>query len=308
MRPLIYAKSALKEADIDCKMNIGCDGIEIQLLSELVDKEHGGYKNASIAFNLSKFERFPISVVHCPIISGIGDMTLEQMCDMEDIKLLEQTCFIADYFGRSQHKQITVVVHSETYLDFIKGIGSTLDRITSTLYQLLESYPNIRIGIENVSPLRGIGKDQQLHLSNNFKFDNVKLAEYFRKELGTVRIGTVLDTCHATITKKYMDCLYKEVADRKPEDYSMDKYFEMNKDTCFLIHLADIAGSGYGPKRHGIPYTSETADKCNEILGIYSKYGYTCPITLEVEETDFLVSDGYRNTRDVLLGCSNLPK
>ena len=35
-------------------------------------------------------------------------------------------------------------------------------------------------------------------------------------------------------------------------------------------------------------------------MELYTKYGYTCPITLEVEEEDYLVCDNYRETKEIL--------
>ena len=41
-KPLIYAKSQLNSEKIKVKENIGCDGIEVQLLGELIeDRERG---------------------------------------------------------------------------------------------------------------------------------------------------------------------------------------------------------------------------------------------------------------------------
>lgn len=298
--PKIYAKAALQHSQIDVKKRIGCDGIEIQLLGELVNGRVGNYYNAEQAFDLDSFADEPVSVVHAPILQGVGDMTIEQMCDVEDCKLFYETCRIAEFFGKMQSKQIIVVVHSETYLEFIGGIGDTLERIELSIQRVLDSYPHVCIGIENVSPLRGIGKGGDLHLANNFKFDNVHLAKMIREDLGTDRVGTVLDTCHAMLADKYITALYKEVADRPFEDLSMEAYFKENVDTIFLIHLCDIFGSGYGKGRHGVPFTNETKSKCESILNLYKRYNYNCPITLEVEETDFSVCDGYKSTKGVV--------
>ena len=304
MQPLIYAKSEVKEPNIECKLGIEADGIELQLLGELYNFDTKEIKKATDIFNLSKFEKYPITVVHSPLQPGYGDITLEMMCGCQEGKLLDQVCFIANYFGSKQHKQITVVVHTEMYLGFLKALGEPLDKITFFLQRMLEIYPYIRIGIENVTPCK-LKNDGVLRLANNYKFDNVELVNYFRDRLHTTRIGTVLDTCHAMLAKKYLMALYTEIGDRITEDYTLNAYFEANKDVCFLIHLADYAGSGYGPKRHGILFTPDRAYKCNEILGLYHKYKYSCPITIEVSEDDYLVCDSYRKTREIVLSCSN---
>lgn len=299
MKPLIFAKAALNKNQIAVKKSIGCDGIEIQLLNELFEPKRGHYLLEEV-FNLEDFRNEPVLAVHAPLLKGYGDLTIEQMADVEDKRVFLETCRLANYFGEIQNREIIVIVHSETFMGFIKGIGNTLYNIESMFATALEKYPHIKIGIENVTPCRGVGKGQTLHLSNNFKNDNVEMALYFREKLKTDRIGTVLDTCHAMIAKKYIDTLYAAMGDREPEDLRIEKYFEWNKDTCFLIHLSDMKGSGYGSGRHGIPFTRENMNMAFALLTFYRMYGYKCPITLEVEETDFSVCDGYKHTKEIV--------
>ena len=294
----IYAKAALTMEQISVKQRIGCDGIEVQLLNELRGQQ--GYQDIEETFDLGILKKAPIRVIHAPIFSGVGDMTIEQMCDTTDEKLFYEVCRLASIAGRCSNTIITIVVHSETYLDFVAGLGDTYARIRDHIRTALSRYDNIRFGIENVSPLRGIGKGSSLHLSNNFKFDNVEMCNKLREDIGSDRIGTVLDTCHAMLANKYITALYREVGDRPYEDLSMNAYFEANKDVAFLIHLCDISGSGYGKGRHGVPFTYATLDKCAGIINLYYKYGYTCPVTLEVEESDFSICDGYAKTLDVV--------
>lgn len=292
----ILAKAKLSMDQIQAKLNIGCSGIEIQLLNEL--KGPNGWLTLEEVFDLEAFSTVPVTAVHAPIISGMGDLTIEQLAD-EDAIVFYETCRLAEFFGEKQNKTITVVIHSETYLEYIEGIGSTLSNIESMVKTALDRYPHIRIGIENVSPLRGIGKGGDLHLANNFKFDNVRLAKRLRFDLGTDRVGTVLDTCHAMLAKKYIEVLYNAMGDRPQEDLYMASFFNANKDTCFLIHLCGYKGSGYGKGRHGTPFLpDDVADVAvvGYLLKCYSTLKHTCPITLEVEETDFAVCDGYANT------------
>lgn len=300
-KPQIYAKAAMNKEQIAVKKSIGCSGIEIQLLNEL--KKPDGWHTLEEVFNIEDFYNEPVSVVHAPLLTGVGDMTIEQMADLSDCSLFYEVCRLANIFGAAHDKMITVVIHSETFLGFIGGIGETLNNIEKMIDQSLNTYEYVKIGIENVSPLRDIGKGGNLHLSNNFRFDNVELVQRIRKDLMTGRVGTVLDTCHAMLADKYISCLYREVADRAPEDLSMNRFFYENQPVCFLIHLAGMKGSGYGKGRHGTPFRmSNPADviTCNSILSLYDRYEYSCPITLEVEETDFSICDGYRDTKEIV--------
>lgn len=301
--PPIYAKASLSHEQIDVKNQIGCDGIEIQLLNELVENRQGHvYKMVSDTFNLSEFEDKNIRVVHCPLLSGMGDVLLEMFVDNEDVVLLDRVCYIANHYGTEDRKTI-VVIHSESYYSALSDLGDTWVRIRETLSKLLTAYPNIEIAIENVSPIRGIGKGGRLHLANNFGFDNVEMVKRLRDELHSDRIGTCLDTCHAMLTDKYISAIYKEVADREPEDYSMKKFFEENREYCKLIHLADIKGSGYGKGRHGVPFEDNPNSLYHliHIIKLYKLLSYNCPITLEVEETDYSVCNGFASTKELFL-------
>lgn len=297
----IYAKSALSRAQIDCKINIGCDAIEVQLLAELVDGELGRYHMAEDVFNLEEFKDYSISAVHVPLLShfGLSDVNLESFCD-EDFKLLDQVFYIANWFGEKQNKRVLVVIHSETDRTNMMLISDTWKTVLNAVGCLLFKYPYTELGIENVTPLREVHSGD-MHLCSNFHWDNIDMAKELRKELHTDRVGTVLDICHAMITKKYMTVIYNEFADAPCEDYDLETYFAKNKDYIKLIHLASMKGSGYGKGKHGTKFSDENIDELREIMGYYDKYEYSCPITLEVEETDFLVSDNYRETRETLL-------
>lgn len=304
----IYAKSALLEAQLDSKLNIGCDGIELQLLSELV-KKLGDYNYAEDVFDLSKgrFDKYigKIKVVHAPLLShyGLDDVCIESVADSEDFMLLDQICYVANWFGERQQENITIVIHSETTVDTMLLIGDTWKRVLNAVGYLLFKYKYIEIAFENVTPLRVSKFNKQLKLCNNFMTDNLDMIKRLRENLNTDRVGTVLDICHARMTEKYMTAIYKEMGDRECEDYSLENFFRLNKDYIKLIHLAGMQGSGYGRGNHGTIFDIEDADSMNNLrkfIELYDKYEYDCPITLEVEETDYLTSEGYKKSREAL--------
>lgn len=296
---IIYAKSSLSKEQLDVKMNIGCDGIEIQLLSELVDGEIGRYSKATDIFKLSDFNKYPIKVVHCPLLwrYGLADVNIESFA-CNDFDLLDQVCYIANYFGELQSDKIIVVIHSEVNMDNLVAVD-LLRKVVSTISYMLMKYKNIEIAIENVTPLRKVYQGE-ICFCNNFHFDNIALVKYIREELKTERVGTCLDTCHAMITDRYMTEIYKILEDIEYKDYSLDSYFEKNKDYIKLIHLSDFRGNGYKKGKHGVRFTENTKDRLKDIIGMYNKYNYKCPITLEVNETDYSLCDGYKETKDVL--------
>ena len=295
----IFAKSTLSKEQLDVKVSIGCDGIEVQLLSELVDGQIGRYLKADEVFNLPEFNNYPIKVVHCPLLwhYGLSDVNIESFA-CGDFDLLDQVCYIANYFGELQSEKIIVVVHSEVNMGSLVSLG-LLRKVVSTFSYMLMKYRNIEFAVENVIPLKKVYHDE-IGLCNNFHFDNIELVKYIRDELKTDRVGTCLDTCHAMVTDKYMMEIYKVFEDIEYRDYSLDSYFESNKDYIKLVHLSDFRGNGFKKGNHGVRFTKDTKSKLESILKIYDKYNYKCPITLEVNETDYNICDGYKETKEIL--------
>lgn len=301
VKPKIYAKAALTEEQIITKMNIGCDGLEIQLLGELIkDRTCGKYNRALDVFDMDALIKYPVKAVHAPLVPGKGDVTLEFLTNSTNITLLDQIFLIAELYGEEWNEMVTVILHSESFYKSLVDVGNQWGRVVSYIGMMLDKYPNTKLVIENVTPLRGIEQGKELHLSNNWGFDNIKMVQELRKALNINRIFTCLDTCHAMLAEKYIGGLYEIVGDVPVPNLSMEEYFRRNAPYLGLIHLCDVKGSGYGKGRHGIPFTNETIYKCYDILSLYEKYSLCCPITLEVEETDFAISDGYVNTKAIV--------
>lgn len=297
----IFAKSALDKDLMKIKMNLGADAIEVQLLNELVEGKIGRYNFADDVFDLSSIDS-PVRVVHTPLcaIYDFEELNLEDMVDCNDFKLLDQVCYIANYFGKKQGEMVSVVVHSEMYMQKMISVGNTWKRVTNCIRRLLSKYSNIIILIENLTPIRSVRFP--LALSNNFLCDNIEMVRELRKQLATDRVGTVLDTCHAEITNLFMTKIYDIMYDRECEDYSLDRFFALNKDFIGLIHLSKKVDYGYGKGKHGMPFKDCKEDRefISNILDLYDKYNYSCPITLEVAETDFKISDGFATSNRVL--------
>ncbi len=296
----IYAKAALDMRQIEVKQNIGCDGIELQLLGELLKKDPSGmYREAEEIWNLSDFDHVPVKAVHAPLVSG-SDLTLEKMTStgLFPPTILYNTCEIAEHFGRHNSGEIPVIAHTELAVDDSFVATGMYSEIRTMIDRALKTYPHVTICIENVTPLRGMPKCG-LSLSNNFAGDNVFFVKALSKDLKTDRIGTVFDTCYAMITAKYVNALYRVVGVLAP-DLSLEHFFSINRGVCKLIHLAGMRGSGYGGDNHGTPFSEQNEEQCRKILDLYQKYGYDCPVTLEVYESDYSVCEGYRKTKETV--------
>lgn len=302
MTPKIYAKSALKTNQAEAKLAIGYDALEIQLLNEIViDRPKSVYRHYEEVFDIEQFARkYTVNIIHAPLLPGSGDTLLEAVIDKNDLPLLKQVFDMAQTFANIQGHDIGVVIHSESY--YYKLMDEDVwPELVEQISKLLGEYSGVYLLIENVSPLRDIGKSgKQMHFANNATFDNVEMVKNLREAIGTNRIYTCLDICHAMLADKYISILYDAVGDVQKLNLSMEQYFIENKDVIGLIHLSDIKGSGYGRGRHGIPFYEETYDKLCSILDLYVKHNYTCPITLEVEEEDYNICTGYATTKKLV--------
>lgn len=299
----ILAKAAATKEQLQGKVDVNASGIEIQLLSELVDGKVGQYHFADEVFDLDMIKQYDVYVVHAPILSyyGLSDVNLEDMANTQDFKLLDQIFYIANTIGEYHNRRTIIVVHSEMHREKMIGLGDTWKTLMNSVGCLLMKYPYTEMAIENITPLRN-AHSETLWLSNNFKFDNVVMAHELRKQLRTDRVGTVLDLCHARITQIYMKAIYDVLGD-ECEDYSLDAYFKENADVIKLIHAADMKGDGFGKGKHGTPFedTPESIAELRKFIELYRKYNYNCLVTLEVSETDFIKSYGYVKSNELLL-------
>ena len=294
----IVAKATLALDQIKAKQNIGCDGIEIQLCSELLGpKGIHDWIEADKIFKLNKFIGKNIVAVHAPIIHSISDPVLEWLVNDSDVLLLDQIFYIANYIGENEDRDIRIVIHSESSFDTLNN-NSQWPKIVTVVGQMLNKYPRTILCIENVTPIRKISSGSIIQVSNNFYDDNVKMCKALRKALKTDRVGVVLDTCHQTITEKYMSLIYALSPHLKIPDYSIDYYIKTYAPYCKIIHLADAIDNGYG-KNHGVPF--DDADKFEHIMDLICKYiDEDCYITLEVLEEDYLVNKNYRKQKQLV--------
>lgn len=280
----IYAKSALKLQDINTKINIGTDGIEVQLLNELLHKDRRVFANAyEDIFRIHEFDIYPIKVIHTPLVKGyfldIEDLVEEPMCS-----LLEEC------FRFAQHFKASLIVHTSIYFPRFMQNSEFRRIFTNYIYRMLHKYPDVILLIENVMPY----KKNLIHLTNGYLFDNLRLCEYLRGECKTKRVELVLDTCHMWVAENFLKMLGVE------GDFSINRYLNETKDYLGLIHLADTKGMGVHKGEHGAPFDKDSKLKLYNTLHIIDGIVPNVPITLEVAETDYLVCDGYKKTYELV--------
>lgn len=158
------------------------------------------------------------------------------------------------------------------------------------------------IAIENVIPMEFKADfDNSIRLYNGC-YDEVPFIVKDLRKVFDDRVGTVLDTCHAMMTAYYLDKL-AVLADNFGEEgilpmkYTLDHYFSMNKGICKLIHFCDFDDNGYR-KNHGVTFSD--IDKVKYLLSLYKKYDYTCGLTLEIREDNYLNCQNYLKTKKLI--------
>lgn len=307
-QPIILAKSAMVKNQMQRKMDLGADGIEVQLLNELINDDDLTIKNLSKAFpNLDELLEFPVYSVHAPLCcytEGVNvPPNIEVLSQTNFVYLYKETCRLADLYGERHDRIIRVVLHTEIDVSRSKIVNvDTLARIAKVTKLMLDMFPHINICIENVLPIRAIKDNGECILGSGFGFDNVLMVEYLRNAMPDYRnaIHTVYDTCHGEIayltTKKLNE--YNDNIDYKK--YASEEFFKNNKNTCDLIHLSKTVGNGMGKGKHGQPFKEGDEDIVFDYLDRYKKYNYNCPIVLEVAENNYDLSDGFGSSIKVV--------
>lgn len=162
------------------KINLGADGIEIQLLDEMIDKTNNCYKSALETCDFEGTKNIPVYVIHAPIFSsfGLSDINIEDMIGYKNRYLFEQICFLANKYGVEQDHTVDIIFHTELSIDKLNTIGNIKQELTTLVGYVLFKYPKINICIENITPIRC--KKVPIRLVDNFKFDNVNIVKYLR--------------------------------------------------------------------------------------------------------------------------------
>lgn len=274
----VYGKSVADQKLIDIKLRQGVDGIELHLPNEVLPAPDILIKNK-------------VKVIHMPLIpfedysieSGKCFITLSKVADLaeEVAKAIEQNVIIVLHCGSSKAK-----LEHEARLDVVRA----------RLISCVESHPNVELALENVTPVKMISKYKHV-LRNALPHDTVSVALYCNHE----RIGTVLDICHARMTDRFYRILtqqyYEYWCPNGMEYTELHDFFVANAPVIKLIHLAWCVGDGEG-ENHGTPIEDQTS--MDQVLSLYRKLHYNCPITIEVREDDYVNDINFRKTYKTL--------
>lgn len=307
----ILAKSAMVLSQMKNKIDLGADGLEIQLLGELITDGTSTAPELEEAFpDLEEMLKLPVDSVHAPLCEYSDTVKFDVPPNIEVFMqptfedTFDRVCELANRYGQIQGKLVKVVVHTETDTSRRDEVFKyNFDKLLDFLYRMLNTYTSIDICIENVTPL-DIKDNGEIVLRNGCGFENTEIVKAFRSKYPEFsnRIHTVLDTCHAEVAHQIMKLISRYDHKIKLSNYTVENFFKRNADTCGLIHMSQTIGNGNGEGKHGQPFdnTMESLEIINNYLNLYGQYGYTCPICLEVAEVDYDVSDGFDRSNKLL--------
>lgn len=288
----IYAKAAFDENQIQTKARIGADGIELQLLPSFEDNS---FKTIDVIPLINKIN-IPITVIHTPLPDN--GYEIQDIFPRNKVFVLDKICHLASDIAEYQNNKIIIVLHLTCSMKFLLQSTELLKNITDYFYKAQKMYPLISFGIENMSPVKaGKGKIQKI-CEGGFLFDTVLLVDYLKSK-GIYNCGTVLDICHAKNTINFFNIMEKMGLESPIK--SISEFFDENKNTINLIHLSDSEDLGFRRNTHGMPFGEHNIEYLKEIMNLYTKYNYKCPITIEVFEEDYLISENYKKTKSLLL-------
>lgn len=296
---LIYAKASLDMEEIQEKIRCGCDAIELNLEDDFL--LHGDHFLEYYGREL--FAAKDIQIVHIPFNQDKEMINLEWIFGHKDISILENVFSLAQYCSGIWNHRVIIVIHSCLAMYDFMQYELLQERMIKELGLLFDKYPQVDIAIENTILLE-FGKAGTFvpRLCNGIYQDTSELVRWMRGYFQD-RVGSVLDTCHAMMTEKYLKLLL-EMAEIERifahsilENINMEHYFQMNQGICKLIHFNNFRGNGYR-ENHGTSF--EHLEEVKEILTLYEKYQYRCPLTLEIREEDYSDCRNYRKTKKLI--------
>lgn len=275
----IVAKSIIQKDELIAKLNLGVSDLEIQLLKEF----EMGYTPKEL-FRKVKDLPFRVSAVHTPLTSE--ELIIEDVILNKKGCMIEATMELAQLMADKCNCRVPVILHAESSLRTLQRMETNWVIIINKLQRLLVKYPKVDISIENTTLINY--KKDRVVIREAFSYDNALIAKELNDITKSSRFYTTIDTCHLLGSLKVLG-LMPELSSKCSDLF--EEVFAVNANLCNNIHLAYVKESGIKYENHGMPFDVEDKESImvlDNILRLYKKYNYTCPLTLEVREEDYL--------------------
>jgi hypothetical protein len=279
----IVAKSGCSIQQLEDRIHKGFKYLELQLSKEFVENKFNIHD-----YNHLLDSRWDVQSIHMPLIPDGDEFNMEYLGATKYAQVFFQTCKLAQTCADYYEHPITIVIHCGLPLNTLLKMPDSLTKIESMFTQALEYYKDVNFSIENI-PAFGI-KNNVMKFKQNCFTENVEIAQYFNKQLCTDSFHTTLDICHYLMTQLSMQFVL-DFDKWKFVKRDLDFYFRENKDTINNIHLNNIREIGILKMNHGASFDAsnqQDMDLLDEVFHLYQKYHYSCNLTLEVDEEDYL--------------------
>ena len=287
----IYCKSGITKEQIEARRSLDKNGVELQLLYDFIESP----KSTEEYIQYIGKDIESIKVIHVPLKSGEELLEIQMLSEEKYQNILNRVCALAQAIATKNKEKVLVVIHNSWDVDEYNTQRNIYNLILKYLSKLLELYPEVKIGIENVIPFMPKGV---MRFRGGSLPSYIDVIRKLRDDLGTDRIGSVLDTCHAMVTIKTLraicECSGLEV------NIGIEDFYKENKGVCFLVHLCDVEGLGYMKSQHGTPFNSDNVQTLDLFMRMHKKYVPDTDITLEVLEPDYTNCENYKSSKKEL--------
>lgn len=210
---------------------------------------------------------------------------------------------LSQMLAEKYHHNVVLILHNTLTLDQYQHMPVLLKEIESLLEYTFSNFPQVEYAIENILPLELSAGKTPLG-RNGFGFDNVDLANYFNEHFGTYnKFGTVIDTCHAMASYRMLAHIFAENHNSSLEGLRLEDFFSKNQGLLKVIHLTNVHSMGFNPGEHGCSFEPDSeldALFLERFFSLYQKYASGVPITIEVYEKDYLDSQSYLKTKNMI--------
>ena len=149
----IYCKSGIDIKQLEARSNLDTNGIELQLLSDFIDKPK---TTREYIDNIKEYIK-DIKVIHVPLKLGEEVVEVQMLSEDTQQKLFNRICELAQTISNINNKETTIVIHNSWSLREYEYSSDKYNKIINYLKEVLNSNKNIKIAIENVVPFSPTG-------------------------------------------------------------------------------------------------------------------------------------------------------
>lgn len=282
----IVGKSALENIQLVNSVRDGFNTIELQLFGDFLTTP-----NEKIFKDILSVDGLMISSVHSPLLYS-REVEIEDLGDSNTSYPILKTFYLADLLSQHYKKPMPVVVHASSSMDELLLKKDLLYKIVRELDIAMQLFTNVEVCIENTIPV--ISKGARYSTKNSFLFDTVDICKFLREQLKTTKVYTVLDTCHALTSIRFMEET-KEFTNKST--VTLEDFFLNNGNYTRIVHLNNVIDLGLKAGQHSTPFSPtnmKDVELLSNIITYINKYTTNVDCVLEINEEEY-VKDSNKN-------------